>query len=149
MNVNARGDEIDTAGNITKSREDVMRQHNELHTMVPTDDAIPEGTGKIVPDDDWQDWEPPVTAAPATQEINSVVDGHGDVHEVAQVTEEKPATVGKQIEAEHVKTESQKETIPSGGLAAAIAAAKKVDPNEGVEPLKSQKEKETPGVRRI
>ena len=58
MNVNARGDEIDPAGNITKSREEIMREYNELNTMVPNDDAIPEGTG-ITADDDWKDWEPP------------------------------------------------------------------------------------------
>ena len=57
MNVNARGDEIDPAGNITKTREQIMREYNELNTMVPTDDSIPEGTG-ITADDDWKDWEP-------------------------------------------------------------------------------------------
>ena len=57
MNVNARGDEIDPAGNITKNREQIMREYNELNTMVPTDDSIPEGTG-ITADDDWKDWEP-------------------------------------------------------------------------------------------
>ena len=60
MKVNARGDEIDPAGNITKKREDIMREYNELNTMVPQDGAIPEGTG-LEADDDWQDWEPPVT----------------------------------------------------------------------------------------
>ena len=39
MNVNARGDEIDAEGNITKSLEDIMREYNELNTMIPTDEG--------------------------------------------------------------------------------------------------------------
>ena len=39
MNVNARGDEIAPDGTITKSREQIMREYNELNTMVPSDDA--------------------------------------------------------------------------------------------------------------
>ena len=143
MNVNARGDEIDPAGNITKSREEIMREYNELNTMVPQDGAIPEGTG-LEADDDWQDWEPPVTAPEPVEQsqTTNVVDGHGDVHEVAV---EAPAgtNVGKQIEekvAEEPKT-------PTGGLAAAIAAAKK--PQSNVQQSAQAQEKENPGVRRI
>jgi len=97
MNVNARGDEIDPAGNITKSREQVMREYNELNTMVPEDGAIPEGTG-LQADDDWQDWEPPITTPEPAVEVPA---------ETVEVkAEEKPKT-------------------PTGGLAAAVAAAKK------------------------
>ncbi len=97
MNVNARGDEIDPAGNITKSREQVMREYNELNTMVPQDGAIPEGTG-LQADDDWQDWEPPITTPEPAVEVPA---------ETVEVkAEEKPKT-------------------PTGGLAAAVAAAKK------------------------
>ena len=97
MNVNARGDEIDPAGNITKSREQVMREYNELNTMVPQDGAIPEGTG-LQADDDWQDWEPPITTPEPAVEV--------PVETVEVKAEEKPKT-------------------PTGGLAAAVAAAKK------------------------
>ena len=34
MNVNARGDEIAPDGSITKSREDIMREYNELNTKL-------------------------------------------------------------------------------------------------------------------
>ena len=65
MNVNARGDEIAPDGSIVKSREEVMREYNEMNTMVPKDDVIPEGTNAVVPDeDDWKDWEPPMQAQP-------------------------------------------------------------------------------------
>lgn len=99
MNVNARGDEIDPAGNITKSRETVMREYNELNTMVPEDGAIPEGTG-LQADDDWQDWQPPIT------------------------TPEPAETIAVPAETVEVQAEEKPKT-PTGGLAAAVAAAKK------------------------
>lgn len=68
MNVNARGDQIDAEGNITKSREDLMREYNELNTMVPQDGEVPEGTNVAQADeDDWQDWTPTVPEKPAEQ----------------------------------------------------------------------------------
>jgi len=100
MNVNARGDEIDPAGNITKKREDIMREYNELNTMVPQDGAIPEGTG-LQADDDWQDWQPPTKP-----EITPVTNISVPTETVEVKAEEKPKT-------------------PTGGLAAAVAAAKK------------------------
>ncbi len=100
MNVNARGDEIAPDGSITKSREDIMREYNELNTMVPQDGAIPEGTG-LEADDDWQDWEPQIQVEPAPVENMTV-----PTETVEVKAEEKPKT-------------------PTGGLAAAVAAAKK------------------------
>jgi hypothetical protein len=123
MNVNARGDEIDPAGNITKKREDIMREYNELNTMVPEDGAIPEGTG-LQADDDWQDWEPPVQEEPAP------VTGTNVGRQIAEQQEEK----------EEPKT-------PTGGLAAAVAAAKK--PESNVQKSAQEQEKTKPGVRRI
>ena len=68
MNVNARGDLIDAEGNITKSREDLMREYNELNTMVPQDGEVPEGTNVAQADeDDWEDWTPTVPEKPAEQ----------------------------------------------------------------------------------
>jgi len=99
MNVNARGDQIDPAGNITKSREQVMREYNELNTMVPEDGTIPEGTG-LQADDDWQDWQPPIT------------------------TPEPAETIAVPAETVEVQAEEKPKT-PTGGLAAAVAAAKK------------------------
>ena len=122
MNVNARGDEIAPDGSITKSREDIMREYNELNTMVPQDGAIPEGTG-LEADDDWQDWEPPVQEEPAP------VAG---------------TNIGRQI-AEQAEAETPK--TPTGGLAAAVAAAKK--PATDVKQPAQVQEKQNPGVRRI
>ena len=105
MNVNARGDEIDPAGNITRSREEIMREYNELNTMIPQDGAVPRGAG--IEADDWQDWEPPV-------EVETPVD------EVA--VDAAPA------EAVEVKKEfffEEEPTESTGGLAAAVAATKK------------------------
>jgi len=121
MNVNARGDEIASDGTIVKSREDIMREYNELNTMIPQDDAIPEGTNSAIPDDDWQDWEPVIH----TDQFNN------KAQKAEQVEEATPA---------ETKT-------PTGGLAAAVAAAKKVD--QIVQPAKGTEEREAEGVRRI
>ncbi len=121
MNVNARGDEIAPDGTITKSREDIMREYNELNTMVPQDGAIPEGTG-LEADDDWQDWEPPVQEEPAP------VTGTNIGKKIAQEDPAEPKT-------------------PTGGLAAAVAAAKK--PAKDVKQPAQVQEKANPGVRRI
>jgi len=126
MNVNARGDEIAPDGSITKSREQVMREYNELNTMVPQDGAIPEGTG-LQADDDWQDWEPPVKPENAPVENISV------------------PTEAVKVAAEEPQDSAPKN--PTGGLAAAVAAAKKVEQN--VQPAKDAEEKEAEGVRRI
>lgn len=124
MNVNARGDEIAPDGTITKSREQIMREYNELNTMVPSDDSIPEGTNSAVADDDWQDWEPAVQSQPEPKP-------------------EPVKTVAQQIE----ETEPVQTKTPTGGLAAAVAAAKKVD--QTVQPAKGTEEHESEGVRRI
>ena len=129
MNVNARGDEIAPDGTITKSREQIMREYNELNTMVPSDDAIPEGTNSAVADDDWQDWEPVMH----TDQFNNK----------AQKAEQETKTVAQQVE-ESTTTETK---TPTGGLAAAVAAAKKVD--QTVQPAKGTEEQESEGVRRI
>lgn len=123
MNVNARGDEIAPDGTITKSREQIMREYNELNTMVPSDDAIPEGTNVATADDDWQDWEPAVKA------------------------EEHAKTVADKVEENPDRVIDKTTKTPSGGLAAAVAAAKKVD--QTVQPAKGTEEREQEGVRRI
>lgn len=176
MNVNARGDEIDAAGNITKSREQVMREYNELNTMVPQDDGIPEGTAAVA-DDDWQDWEPAVPVAtpePVAQpQTTNVVDGHGDVHEVATKEPEEdpiveepmasdvedvkraqtppakegPRSLGHLIEEQVAAKETETEKKPTGGLAAAVAASKKV--NREVQQHPQVAQREAKGVRRI
>ena len=55
MNVNARGDYIDSSGEIVKSREDVMREYHKLNTMVPTDERIPQSSDEIFEDEDEQE----------------------------------------------------------------------------------------------
>ena len=120
MNVNARGDEIDPAGNITKSREQVMREYNELNTMVPQDGAIPEGGGSVanqIEEDDWQDWEP--TPQPVKE----------------------PTNVGRMVEEQA----SQKQEEPSGGLAAAVKQQQTVTSTAKT----PTSDKDADGVRRI
>lgn len=145
MNVNARGDEIDPAGNITKSREEIMREYNELNTMVPEDGAIPEGTG-LEADDDWQDWEPPVTTPEPAPIANMTVPTETVAASVEEPVAEAPVgtNVGQQI-ADQAEAEAPK--TPTGGLAAAVAAAKK--PTSDVKQSAQAQEKENPGVRRI
>jgi len=145
MNVNARGDEIAPDGTITKSREDIMREYNELNTMVPQDGAIPEGTG-LEADDDWQDWEPPVTTPEPAPVANMSVPTETVTASVEEPVVEAPkgTNVGQQI-AEQTAAEEPK--TPTGGLAAAVAAAKK--PVSDVKQSAQAQEKENPGVRRI
>jgi hypothetical protein len=142
MNVNARGDEIAPDGTIVKSREDIMREYNELNTMVPQDGAIPEGTG-LEADDDWQDWEPPVTTPEPAPVANMSVPT--ETVEVAVAAPTSGTNVGKDI-AEQAAVEEKAKT-PTGGLAAAVAAAKK--PENNVQQSAQTQEKENPGVRRI
>jgi hypothetical protein len=145
MNVNARGDEIAPDGSITKSREEIMREYNELNTMVPEDGAIPEGTG-LEADDDWQDWEPPVTTPEPAPVANMTVPTETVAASVEEPVVEAPVgtNVGQQI-ADQVEAEAPK--TPTGGLAAAVAAAKK--PTSDVKQSAQAQEKENPGVRRI
>jgi len=145
MNVNARGDEIAPDGTITKSREDIMREYNELNTMVPEDGAIPEGTG-LEADDDWQDWEPPVTTPEPAPVANMTVPTETVAASAEETVTEAPVgtNVGQQI-ADQAEAEAPK--TPTGGLAAAVAAAKK--PVSDVKQSAQAQEKENPGVRRI
>ena len=124
MNVNARGDYISSDGAIVKSREDVMREHNALHTMVPQDSAIPESSA-VVADDDWEDWTPPAKVA---------------------VAEPVPTAVDPSVVAPASKLAKK---IPAGGLAAAVAKAKTVDSTEGVQLSFDEQAKAAEGVRRI
>ena len=165
MNVNARGDEIDPAGNITKSREQIMREYNELNTMVPSDDKIPEGTG-ISADEDWKDWEPPKTVETSSVPIQPVIPNTPpppiptkepapepikETEPVKQKQDEsKPMTVAQMVEANPdrvIDKTNDTKKLPTGGLAAAVAAAKEVEDN--VQESPQQKQLNTPGVRRI
>ena len=182
MNVNARGDEIDPAGNITKSREEIMREYNELNTMVPNDDVIPEGTG-ITADDDWQDWTPPVaqetkpapiqptvptppppppkpqpipTPPPIPVEEPKPTVQLGTIVQTTETKESTPInttkdkktmTVAQMVEANPDRVIDKVTKKPSGGLAAAVAAAKEVE-DTTVQPEHIQN-KNTPGVKRI
>ena len=147
MNVNARGDEIAPDGTITKSREEIMREYNELNTMVPQDGVIPEGTG-LEADDDWQDWEPPVQtkAEESTPVANMTVPTETVTASVEEPAVEAPkgTNVGQQIAKQ---TAAEEPKTPTGGLAAAVAAAKK--PTSNVQQSAQAQEKENPGVRRI
>ena len=160
MNVNARGDEIDPAGNITKSREDIMREYNELNTMVPSDDIIPEGTG-ITADDDWQDWQPPVAQETKPAPIQPTIPTPPPppppkptpIPVEEPVEKPKPTVqknnVAQMVEAnpDRVIDNTNKNKVPTGGLAAAVAAAKEVDSK--VQQPETVKTLNTPGVRRI
>lgn len=161
MNVNARGDEIDPAGNIVKSREQIMREYNELNTMVPRDDTIPEGTG-ITADDDWQDWTPPQTVKTEPAPVQPTVPTPPPVQPTPIPIEEPTPTpveeptptvqgtnVGQMVESnpDRVIDNTTKTKIPAGGLAAAVAAAKEVD--NKVQESQTTKTLNTPGVKRI
>jgi hypothetical protein len=44
MNVNARGDELGPGGRVVKTRSQRLNELQGLHTMVPTDGAVSDGT---------------------------------------------------------------------------------------------------------
>ena len=56
MNVNARGDEIDSQGNIVRSREEIMQEYHKINSMVPTDDVIHDNVEEAKADDSNEDW---------------------------------------------------------------------------------------------
>lgn len=146
MNVNARGDEIAPDGSITKSREDIMREYNELNTMVPEDGAIPQGTG-IEADDDWQDWEPPVRKPEPAPVANMSVPTTEVASQDQENTEAEVAPVGTNIGKQIEEKVAEEPKTPTGGLAAAVAAAKK--PESNVQQSAQEQLKQNPGVRRI
>tara|TARA_R110000823_G_scaffold115491_10_gene238197 strand:+ start:188 stop:472 length:285 start_codon:yes stop_codon:yes gene_type:complete len=51
MNVNARGDQINSQGGIVRTREQIMQDHYKLNTMVPTDEPVLETAPPIEPDE--------------------------------------------------------------------------------------------------
>ena len=56
MNVNARGDEIDSQGDIVRSREEIMQEYHKINSMVPTDDIIHDNVEEAKADDSNEDW---------------------------------------------------------------------------------------------
>lgn len=49
MNVNARGDKINSNGDIIKSRSEVMADYHKLHTTVPQDGEV-KNSSELTPD---------------------------------------------------------------------------------------------------
>lgn len=135
MRVNARGDEIDPDGNIVKSRSEIMQEYYNLDTMIPEDGEIPESSENVynsVVEDEWVDWEPQ-----AHQKQTESED---------EVAKRQGTNIGRMIEEQTGM--DQEERKPSGGLAAAVAAKKKIVTND-VQKTEAQQDRENKGVRRI
>ena len=115
MAVNARGDEILSDGTIIKTREEIMKEYHNLSTMVPEDGPIPESVSDAAQID-----------AEADVDADKIWGDDGDISE------------GGLAAALDVKK-------PSGDLASAVAATKKVKANVQ-KPKDSKKEK---GVSRV
>jgi hypothetical protein len=62
MNVNARGDEIDSSGNIIRSRDEIMQEYHKVNSMVPTDEPVHANVEEARADEeeseDWANFEP-------------------------------------------------------------------------------------------
>ena len=135
MRVNARGDEIDPDGNIVKSRSEIMQEYYNLDTMIPEDGEIPESSGNAynsVVEDEWVDWEPQ--------------SHQGQQESEDEVAKRQGTNIGRMIEEQ--TGIDQEERKPSGGLAAAVAAKKKIVTND-VQKTEAQQDRENKGVRRI
>ena len=116
MAVNARGDEILSDGTIIKTREEIMKEYHNLSTMVPEDGPIPESVADAAQ----------IDADAEADADNKMWGDDGDISEggLAAVLDVKK---------------------PSGDLASAVAATKKVKANVQ-KPKDSKKEK---GVSRV
>ena len=123
MNVNARGDEIESDGTIVKSREEVMREYYKMNTTVPEEAPIPEGNvasaDEDIPVDDWADWEP-------KQETQS----SEPVAEETEPEQPKGTNIARMVE------ETADKPAPTGSLASSVASAKTVT---GVDASKFEK----------
>jgi len=124
MNVNARGDEINSAGEVIKTRDQLMKEYHQMNTMVPQDDRIPENANDVAHELRPEPQELVKTSEPATEDVTQPV-----------------ATA----EPEPVQEEAKEEPRPSAGLASAVAASKTVKSNV----TKKPKPKEVSGVTRL
>ncbi len=134
VRVNARGDEIDSSGTIVRTRSQIMQDYYNLDTMVPQDGEIPESSGNThneVVEDDWVDWEP--LSHPQTESEEDMAKKQG-------------TNIGRMIEEQSSTQDTERK--PSGGLAAAVAAKKKIVTAD-VQKTESQQDRENKGVRRI
>ena len=126
MNVNARGDEIQSDGTIVKSREEVMREYYKMNTTVPEEAPIPEGNNAQVDEDvtvdDWADWEPKQQAESETPAPVAVAS--------EEPKKPEPTNISKMVEETADKPE------PTGTLASSVASAKTVT---GVDASKFEK----------
>jgi len=117
MNVNARGDEILPDGSISKSREQIMREYNELNTQVPQDDVIVESSNAAkadaIQEDDWVDWEPKAPKAKKKKQKAKPV--------------ETPV-------AEEVGSESQDQEAPVASTEAIVETAPEPEPIPEISP---------------
>ena len=121
MNVNARGDEIQSDGTIVKSREEVMREYYKMNTPVPEEAPIPEGNVASADDeiavDDWADWEPKQevkTEAPVQEKVEE------PVAEASEPEQSKGTNIARMVE------ETAEKPAPTGSLASSVAGAKTV-----------------------
>jgi hypothetical protein len=124
MNVNARGDTIDSKGNTIDSRNrQLNRQYNRQVAAPVSDTPLPSSR----------------RAARQQAEADAV--------EIAPQTQTGPAPAAVAVDAVEPTPVQETTATEGGGLAAAIAKARSIKQ----EPLKSPKQQaqETPGVRKI
>ena len=150
MNVNARGDEIASDGTIIKTRDEIQKEYNKLNTMVPSDDAIPEGAGvNAIEEDDWKDWEPPVTTQSDTKaETRSYIVPPQEEQPTEQA-QPKKQSVAQMVEAnpDKVIDKTTQAQTPVGGFAKVVAERKVVTDTN----IKTQEQeiKDNEGVKRL
>jgi hypothetical protein len=118
--------------------------------MVPSDDAIPEGTGvNAIQEDDWKDWEPPVETQSYTKaETRSYVVPPQEVQPTEQ-EQPKKQTVAQMVEAnpDKVIDKTTQAQTPVGGFAKVVAERKVVSDTN----IKTQEQeiKDNEGVKRL
>ena len=142
MNVNARGDEIASDGTIVKTRDEIQKEYNKLNTMVPSDDAIPEGTDvNSIQEDDWKDWEPPAPTKTKTETRSYIVQ--------PEELEPKKQNVGQMVEEnpDKVIDKTAQAQAPVGGFAK-VVAERKVVADTNIK-TKAQEIKDSKGVKRL
>lgn len=130
MNVNARGDKINSENKTIKGRNEQMTQHyRKTYNKTVQDQPVYKSVAEAQKAQSKQQPAPTKTVEPAP--IASAVDDAAEVQATTQPIVEKPAP----------------QKVPTSGLAGAIAKARSVEQEE--EKTARQIEQEKSGVKRI
>lgn len=165
MGVNARGDRVNSRNEVVETRNEIVQtQYNRAHSNVVQDAPIPTSArhAEEIARQEAKDLKRSLSETPKTKKVTPKV--KEEILPVATETVEtvvenpviapvvetaRPVTAGleqKSVQQEPVVSVN-KNTVPQGGLAAAIARAKQIKEEERKTPRQQEQEKK--GVTKI